>query len=337
MKKSIFAISFVFILAAFSAYAKDFDSAFSNSVTNIPQGADVAGMGNAWVATPDFSSNNPSVIAIVPEPEKFHGTLMPTYGIIGFSQGPDIQLYSISVTGKMPVGYLQMSFSDGWSNFAPTADPSTFLKINSSPTIDVQYGLKVGKSLIFKGDELYVGVGYAHGESKLSMRSEFFDPEIEEKFAVNAVEKGYSDLVSVGMVYRPNKNINIGAFYAHSWDKSDSFAEGERYEVSRGNTNQLRIGAGVQVTELTFLALDYQHLSIDGVRFDQWFAGIEQGIIKDLLYVYGGWAADGPTCGIGMYFKHGGINFSYAVNQFRDLKPHLGNSEMFMVTGYLTF
>lgn len=337
MKKSILLAVFVVMAIVPAAYAKDFGSAFSAAVSNIPQGADVGGMGNAWVATPEFSSLNPAIIAILPKPEEFHATLMPTYGIIGFSKGPDIQLYSVSVTGKLPVGCLQISFSDGWSNMAQTADPATSLKINSSPTIDVQYGFKVGKNLIFKGDELYAGLGYAHGESKISMRSEFFDPEVEETFTVNAAEKGYSDSVSVGMVYRPTKNINIGAFYSHSWDKSDSFVEGEFVESFRGNTNQLRLGAGVQVTELTFLALDYQHLSIDGVRFDQWFAGVEQGIIKDFLYFYGGWAADGPTCGIGMYFKHGGINFSYAASQYRDLKPYLGRSEIFMLSAYLTF
>ena len=334
MKKDVLLAIMVILAMVPAVYAKDFGSAFSAAVTSIPQGADVGGMGNAWVATPDFSSNNPATIAIVPK--EFRVSAVPSYGIIGFSKGPDIQFHSESVTGKLPIGCLQISFSNGWSNMAQTADSTTSLKINSSPTIDVQYGLKVGKNLIFKGDELYAGVGYTHGESKFSMRSEFFDPEIEETFMVNAV-KGYSDSVSVGMVYRPNKNINIGAFYSHSWDKSDSYVEGEFLESSRGNTNQLRIGAGVQVTELTFLALDYQHLSIDGVHFDQWFAGVEQGIIKDFLYVYGGWAADGPTCGIGMYFKHGGINFSYAAKQFRDLKSYLGNSEIFMVTGYLTF
>lgn len=339
MKKVILLAVLVVLAMVPAAYAKDFGSAFSAAVSNIPQGADVGGMGNAWVATPEFSSLNPAIIAILPKPEEFHATLMPTYGIIGFSKGPDIQLYSVSVTGKLPynLGVLQVAYSDGWSNFAQTADPATSLKINSSPTIDVQYGLKVGKNLIFKGDELYAGVGYAHGESKISMRSEFFDPEFEETFTVNAFEKGYSDSVSVGMVYRPTKNINIGAFYSHSWDKNTSSVAGFANETSRSETDSLRLGVGLQITETTFIAADYQHLSIDGVRFDQWFAGVEQGIIKDLLYIYAGWAADGPTAGVGIYFKHGGLNISYSANQSRDLKPHLGKSEVIMLSAYLTF
>lgn len=335
MKKVILLAILVVLAMVPSAYAKDFGSAFGAAITNVSQGADVGGMGNAWTATPDFSSLNPAIIGIVPE--KYHGTLMPTYGIIGFSEGPDIQFYSVSLTGKLPIGTLQLSFSDGWSNMAPTADPATSLKINSSPTIDVQYGFKVGKNLIFKGDELYAGVGYTHGESKISMRSEFFDPEVEEAFTVNVFEKGYSDSVSVGMVYRPTKNINIGAFYSHSWDKSTSSVAGFVNETSRSETDSLRLGVGLQITETTFIAADYQHLSIDGVRFDQWFAGVEQGIVKDLLYVYAGWAADGPTAGVGIYFKNGGLNISYSANQSRDLKPYLGKSEVIMLSAYLTF
>jgi hypothetical protein len=68
------------------------------------------------------------------------------------------------------------------------------------------------------------------------------------------------------------------------------------------------------------------------VKRDQIFAGVEQQIVKDRLYVYGGWAASGPTAGIGVYFKNVTFNVAYANNTFADLDPHMGHSQMFMAT-----
>jgi hypothetical protein len=85
------------------------------------------------------------------------------------------------------------------------------------------------------------------------------------------------------------------------------------------------------------LAADYQYLNCGHLKRDQLFAGAELMLVKDRLYAYGGWASSGPTAGIGVYFKNGGLNVAYQNNTLNDLTPHLGRSQTVMATVYLTF
>ena len=70
---------------------------------------------------------------------------------------------------------------------------------------------------------------------------------------------------------------------------------------------------------------------------DQFFAGVEQGIYKDSLYLYCGWAGDGPTTGIGMYFENGGLNVAYMHDTNDGLNKTLGKTKVVMVSAYLNF
>jgi len=61
---------------------------------------------------------------------------------------------------------------------------------------------------------------------------------------------------------------------------------------------------------------------------------VEQQIIKDRLYAYAGWADKGPTAGLGLYFKNGGVNVAYMRNSYSDLRPHLGQDQTVMTTAF---
>jgi len=311
------------------AGAASFDSALGTATANIPAGADVAGMGNAWVASPEFSSNNPAVIAVVDKDFKIGGSA--TYGRINFGQGPDVNIYSGTVAGKMSVGVLQLTYSKAGSGTSETL-MDVDAKFNSTSEFSILYGAKVAKDFLKQGDELYLGAGFSPGsKSKMTF-------SVEDQKLIQAISKGSTWMA--GALYRLNENVNFGVSYSQSRDKAESYdflADEVAKSVSR--TKIFRTGVGVQVAEMTFIAVDYQHLNLDGFKKDQIFAGIEQGIIKDLLYVYGGLAGSfkSPTAGIGVYGKKYGLNVAYMHNPFNELKPYLGKNSVIMVMLSLSF
>ena len=141
-----------------------------------------------------------------------------------------------------------------------------------------------------------------------------------------------------GLLYQPIKGVNIGAYYNYgkSDNEEEDYAEGT--VVSSVSTSQLlRIGASWQIFSMTLLSADWQHVNLDGYRKNQLFVGIEEGIIKDFLYVYAGWAANGPTAGVGMYFKNGGMNISYMSNPFSEADDYLGKSRVMSAAIYWNF
>lgn len=341
-------------LAVNHANAAEFGEALGVAVTNVPPGADVAGMGNAWVATPEFSSNNPAVMTTGKD---FHGGVQGTYGRINFQNGPSINLYSGTVSGKLPIGVLQLSYSKANSGkhteSASSADGefgqfvSFFedsLQFNRLEGFNVQYGLKLKKNLLLEGDELYAGIGYEHSKSRLTMESIVGTPATT--FHTVLLSKSRGDSYEAGWLYRPTKKVSLGMYYSYTREKmteaiADSMAgillDGSGISKSISNTHQYRLGAGYQILPLTFLTADYQHLDIDGFKKDQVFAGIEQGIIKDFLYLYGGWADSGPTAGLGVYFTHGGLNLAYMHKAFSDLEPFLGKADVYMASAFVNF
>lgn len=328
MKKAVVVLIVfsIFVFASNSRAADDFGTAMEIATVNVPPGADVAGMGNVWTATPNFSSNNPAVLPTCGD-YKIGGSA--TYGRINFKNGPDVNLYSGSIAAKLPAGFLQVTYSDARSNTEATK-MDVDAKFNASPVINLQYGLSAAKNFLREGDELYLGISYSPYErSKLTFSNAGEDLFISES-------KGYS--IGGGFLYKPEKNWNIGGYYSYSRSKGEDtdlvFSE-TSYSVSKAE--QMRLGLGYQLFPATFLAADYQHLNLDGEKKDQYFAGIEQGIIKDILYLYGGWADSGPTAGLGIYFKNGGINLAYMHNPFNELKPYLGRAEVFMATAYINF
>jgi len=70
--------------------AADFGPALSITTLSVPPGADSASIGNAWTATPKFSTYNPGTIAAC-DPYKVGGSF--TYGLLAFGHGPNINLY----------------------------------------------------------------------------------------------------------------------------------------------------------------------------------------------------------------------------------------------------
>lgn len=343
---SVAIVAGMFLFAVFTSPSQgaDFPDALAIAVANLPPDASNAGMGNCWAATPNFGSNSPAVTAMYPEDVK--ASVSGLYAIVNFKNGPNLNAYQGSVLARLPIGVAQVSYSNGASNtFHEVGDGyENSLKFNSLPSVDVQYGFKAAQDLFDVGDALYLGVGYLYSGGKISSRTVLASPATS--WGNDLVSESTSHGVSGAATYQLMKKATLGVFYRHTWDKTEdnatildgSFSENA---VSRAESNQFRIGVSAQVTDLTLLALDFQHVNFyDDTRnasFDQWFAGIEQGIIKDVLYAYGGWAADGPTAGLGLYFPKGGINVAYMSKPFRDLEPFLGKAQMVMLSGYLNF
>jgi hypothetical protein len=329
----VLAVVFAFISPTL---AEDLGTSLAIVSTNIPPGADAAGMGNVWVATPEFSTNNPAAMAAASE---FKVNFSGTYARINFDKGPGINLYSGSVTGKLPVGTLQVSYSDANFGRSNTLNGSD-LELKESPSFNIQYGLRAFGNLLLKDDDFYLGANFSrYNSAYLFIMREFGrdSGNVDSKF------DGYS--LGVGLLYKPHKNFNFGAYYARSWDTENDKADAANFHYQSeylSNKDLLRIGASWQVLPMTMIAVDYQYWSYQilnngGTTNGQFFAGIEQGIIKDLLYIYGGWAGQGPTAGIGLYFKHGGVNFAYMNDPFPEASSTLGRGQVWMATIFFKF
>lgn len=329
-------VCLTFTLGTFSVVcAQDFGIALTKAFSEIPDGADVASMGNASTATPAFSSRNPAIVAVEVEDVKTTVGATGTYGYIHFGNGPSVNLYSGSLAARLPYGTVQITYSNGSSDSRKFTDSDT-VKFDEIPSVELQYGFSLGK--IFGDDALYGGVSYGYSESKLTLNNVTFLSE--GLFRNTIVSEGSGHTFGTGMLYQIYKAINLGALYLHSWDGSRESVTSNGAVVdilrSKSQADELRVGIGIQVTPITFVAGDYRHLYLpDGQRDDQYYAGIEQGIIKDVLYIYGGWANGGTTTGIGLYFKHGGVNLAYMHRPMRALEEHLGKAEVFAASLYL--
>ena len=260
-------------------------------------------------------------------------------------KGPDVQFYAPSALAKLPFGVLQFSYAAGNSDrktfreeFSEEGWFSDDIEFGSIKEIDIQYGFKAGEKIFFEEDKFYAGVGYNYGKSDIRFGSDISTPATSFTASLNSGTRSHT--WSAGAVYQPSPLVSAGGFYAHSWDKTDDTFDFEglaEEETNRSQSNQYRFGVGVQVTSSTFVAADYQHLDLPSGNSDQFFAGVEQGIYKDSLYLYCGWAGDGPTTGIGMYFENGGLNVAYMHDTNDGLNKTLGKTKVVMVSAYLNF
>jgi opacity protein-like surface antigen len=329
MKEIILAVFVAVLLVANMAIAADFEDASSLISINAPAGADVAGMGNVWASLPDFSSNNPATYAAGVDVDKCKGSVSGTYTMLGFRHGPNVNAFSLSPAVKLPVGFLKATIVGANSANSGT-NMGIDMKYNSLMSVNVGYGFKAADDVLVKGDKFFVGVDATpYSRSKLTFS--FLDQRI-------AKSESDSYAVGAGVLYQPTKAVNFGAYYSYGRgeSKDTDFMFGET-EKSRFTDQQLRIGASWQVLPMTLVAADWQYVNLNGYRKGQLFAGVEQGIIKDFLYVYAGWAANGPTAGIGMYFKKGGINVAYMSTPFSESDRYLGRSQVITAGAYYTF
>jgi hypothetical protein len=313
------------VLCAEPSYAKDQGFALNTASVNIPPGTDVAGMGNAWTAAPNFSSNNP---AVIDAGDGYTFSSSVSYGLIGFKNNESITIYSGSVSARLPAGTVQAGYSYSRSGTLAT-NAGDGLKSSVPTSVDIMYGLLVAQNIFREGDRLFTGIGYGNILSKTTFSAAGAD-------AVESRSRG--NTYSAGVLYATGTGLNVAAYYAYGRDINKNFdLNTDMATHTTVNINTARIGFGWQALPETFIAVDYQHLESDGQKKEQIFAGIEQGIVKDLLYIYSGWAGSGPTTGVGLYLKKGGINIAYMHNQFDDLIDYLGKARLCMLTGYLSF
>lgn len=329
MKEALAVFLGIGIVLATACPSAGFGTALSIMTANVPPGADIAGMGNCWVALPNFSSNNPAVAAAG---EKFRFGGSYTFGLIIFNSGPNVMIHQVSVAAALSKGVLQLTLSNANSGIAATSMDMD-AKFVYSPSIELIYGLKVAENLIRDGDKLYVGIGISFSTARMNF-------SLAGQNQLISRSRGF--LLKGGFLYQsPVEGLNFGGMYAYSRDRNEDRElninedNGSQYWSSKRSTSemhQFRLGASWQVLPATLIAVDYQHLNLGHVKRDQIFAGVEQQIIKDRLYAYGGWANSGPTAGVGVYFKDATFNVAYANNTFNDLNPHLGRSQAIMVT-----
>jgi len=308
--------------------ASDFGTALGIATLNIPAGADIAAMGNADASAWSWSSNNPAMTAFSKPGVEWRYGGSGTYGIVEFSKGPQLSFYSVTGAVKTTIGVFQTTASYFGSDTEMTKI-GTDSKFAPSRSIDLTWANKITDDLLLKGDELYVGCETSISNSQINF-SYNHQRIIRSKSTGNGAMAGF--------LYKPSERINIGGFYGRYWDRSretNYLSENSSHDSSA--TDQIKIGASFQVLPLTFLACDYQFLNLPKMRKGQVFAGIEQGIVKDIFYLYSGWAANGPTCGAGLYFKHGGFNIAYMQNPFSEANDYLGRARVLMAMVYGSF
>ena len=333
MKKIAVFVAAMFLTVPAICSAADFGTALSIVTSNIPPGADVAGMGNCWVALPGFSANNPANVAAG---DPFCFGALYSYWLIAFKRGPNLNVHISSASVALPKGVLQVNFSSANSGSAGTA-MDVDAKFAYAPTIELMYGVKAFESLLRDGDKLYLGVGGSLSTAKMNF-------SLSGQNMLVSRTRGFQ--AKTGFLYQPMKGLNFGGMYSYLCDRNDdrklNINEDDGLQSwsakrSTSDIHQFRLGVSWQVLPRLLLAADYQHLNIGHVKRDQYFVGAEFYVIKEVLAVYGGWANSGPTAGISAYWKWGGANVAYMNNTFDDLNRHLGRSQMVMATVFMNF
>lgn len=317
---------FLFVVPNFS-YAADFGQALGIMDANKAPDALSASRGNTWAADPEGSSNNPACIAAGEPFKKLSGSV--NYSATFFGKGPTLHSYDTSLYANVPFGgVVEVTLGNLRSGSAATRMDGEAVQFNHQPYFEVQYGLKVKDSLIREGDKLYLGVGAGMDWSKMGFASQGQNTFISRSRGMT---------LKCGALYQLSDNWNFGAMYSWSgsWNE-DRDLENATSTKSTSHTHQARVGASWKVLPNfgTTLSADVQYLNLGSVNRVQPFVGIEQQIVKEKLYVYGGWAASGPTAGVGYYLKNGGINVAYQHNPYADLNPHLGKANVIMATAF---
>jgi hypothetical protein len=317
------------ILFPQKAEPADFGTAFTRATIDVPPGADPASMGNAWVSqTPDYSSYSAATLGANSD---FKAGITGNYLASTFGSGLKLQLAAATITAKLPkeYGVLQLTYANARTGQSPTLMDAD-LKLNSAPLIGIQYGVKVAQNVLHQGDKMYLGLSYDP-----TVKSEIHLLTADDTIRIKS--RGYT--LGGSALYQYNDKFNVGAYYSYGHSKvtEDEAAYGG-HEESGSNSNQWRIGASYHVTSMTYVSLDIDRTTIDSSGKTKWFAGVEQGIVKDVLYVYGG-LADGlnkPTAGIGIYTKHVGINLAYMRHYYKELTEFFGgNGNVYMATFYI--
>ncbi len=331
MKKIMVVVAVMFMaMLAVVANAEEFGTAFQKTVSEMPDGADAMAIGGATTAVPDFSSKNPALLAVKVSEKPIRGSVFANYGFIKFNNGPNTSMASLSATAKLPVGVLQVVGNCAGSNTGELGDFDS-IKINSSPSIGIQYGLQVPAL-----KDLYVGASYTYSQSRITARTTFVDPLDTE-----IISKSKSHEVGVGGLYQPSffdKKVSVGIFFAHSWDEEKSYIDNLYEEMARSQTDQIRFGVSAKVTSMTMISAEIRHYWLpDGATSLQYFIGVEQYIVKDFFAIYGGCANGGVAGGAGVYFENGGVNLAYMYRPFRATEDFLGKAQMTMLSAYYTF
>jgi hypothetical protein len=312
--------------------AASFDEAMTAVSASLPLGADVAAMGNIGTLE-DFSSNNPAVSSIVSE-GNVSGTI--NYGNFQFEK-TRLETISGSLTGKISKVVLQVGFGHGETPLRNLNEFESF-QISKNDTVSVQIGGKIVRGMLLEGDELYLGAGYAFTQG---VQEGFFITPTPATVLRNEVSlKSDSHTATLGLAYKPIKKITLGAYGSRTWSETQTTLNGwQDPEVSKAFYDVGHIGFSAKVLEGTTVAADYQHISFSDsdTKFDQYFVGIEQYLIKDALALYGGVANGGLTAGLGVYFKHGGVNVSYGHNMLKEANEFLGKSDSYMTSAYFNF
>lgn len=322
-------ILFVMFLSMISVSvygATDFGTALNIMSVNQPPDALSASRGNTWVADPEGSSNNPACIAAG---ESFGAAGTASYGATFFKNGPTVHSYETSAYVSMPFGgVVQLTLGNSQSGYAQTRMGGKSVRFDYEPFIDIAYGIKVKENFLCDGDKLFIGVGGGTNWFKMGFAS---------RGNTNSISRSRGINLYTGLLYQPTENINLGATYSwfRDWNEDRDVLLGTS---SRFPTVIHQVRAGASWTVLpkfgTSLSADLQYLGIGSVNRIQAFAGVEQQVVKDRLYVYAGWAHSGPTAGLGLYFKRGGVNVAYMNNPHSELNAHLGRAQMLMATAF---
>lgn len=325
MKRMRLLVLVIAVLLPAGAFAADFGQASSIMSATMSPGPDSLSMGGCWVALPNFSSNNPAVVAAG---DPYKAAVSYSFNWIKFGRGPSLGLHITSLSVTLPKGVLQLNAANANSASAGTAMEAD-MKFGYSSYIELMYGLPVMESLIGNDDKLFLGFGGVITASRIN-----FSQLGQSMFVARS--RGFE--AKTGFLYQPFRGLNFGGMYAYSRDRNEDRELTINEEVSSqswsskrstSDLHQFRLGASWQVLPRLLLAADYQHLNVGHLKRDQYFVGAEFQVVKEIMSLYAGCANGGPTVGLGVYpNKHAGLNVAYGKDLFRDLNPHLGRSQM---------
>lgn len=297
---------------------------------------DVAGVGNASVASKWASSLNPAAIGWMDWPSGRTVELSPQYSTIGFDEGT--RLHVTSEAGNVDFGKwgrFQPAFAQVWSNRATTRQGLDF-------DFDLsRYQLNWGRRI---GDDWAVGAGFQFSRS-------------QTRYDLGSINISKSDSDSygfrLGTLNRIKGPLLAGAVveYSFSRDRTTMFAIpafGVPEMRMRDTTHELtfRPGLSYEYAKDSMVLLDYQFGSYfnseGGILVHRFYGGVDHRVF-DWLFVRGGLAMDtrghtALTCGVGIYpcdmFT---IDIGYQEDMFPEVREEFGRSRTLTISLGVSF
>jgi hypothetical protein len=328
----VFLVNLAGITEAHDLSDADFSLRFPAATSRFASYADVAAMGGAQAASEWSSSSNPASATWPHDGRKYADSFSPQFSALRFDKGTNLNVYSEALTLD----------AKGWGVFLPAA-----AQIHSNHEVDrnglgfkydaYYYQMQWGK-MIAKNWAIGANFNLTHSD----VRYDFADIGI-------ARSRGETYDFRLGVINQVLPRLRAGFVFDYSFsptitDFYNPLGPGSATLQSKDTTHEFLVRPGIvwEYSKGSSLYLDYQGGFFSNRTGALWVnrfpIGIEQMVIKDILYLRAGATFDttnqvSPTAGLGLTLgDRGSIDLAYQYNMFPEIRSEFQTAQSFVLS-----